>query len=71
MNSTDYGVMIFTRAAVESASTDMPERVDLSVVLANLAESGNLAGVETEAAYWEIGTPETLNLVRRHFARNQ
>ena len=68
MNSTDYGIMLFTRAAMEAAGSDLPQRVDLSLLLAALATSGNLAGVLTNSKYWEIGTPETLSLVRRYFS---
>lgn len=68
MNATDYGVMLFTRSAVKRAAATLPTIVDLSIILANMAEAGDLAGVPTHADYWEIGTPRTLSRVRHHFS---
>jgi NDP-sugar pyrophosphorylase family protein len=67
MNSTDYGVLLFSRdhLQVEMATEVAP--FDLDSIISRLAGLGELSAVLTDERYLEVGTPRGLVEVRDHF----
>jgi MurNAc alpha-1-phosphate uridylyltransferase len=57
MRWIDYGLGVFSAAALTDASSGQS---DLSDVYAQLARRGELAGFEATERFYEIGTPEAL-----------
>ncbi|HWW44933.1 MAG TPA: NTP transferase domain-containing protein [Acidimicrobiia bacterium] len=54
----DYGMLVLTRALLESP--DRPTSFDLALVLAAAADAGQLAAHEADSPFHDIGTPEDL-----------
>lgn len=69
MTAVDYGLMILNKDCIERVSGDLLPPCDLSVILGRLASAGQLAAHPTRHAYWEIGTPSSLDTARQHFAK--
>lgn len=67
MNSTDYGLMLFSKQELSTAMSGLTGSFDLAIVVARLAEHAELAAVETAERYMEIGTPDSLSEVRENF----
>ena len=63
----DYGMSVFTRAAVESWPD--PDPWDLSALTGALARQGRLAGFEVTGRFYEIGKPEGLAETQAHLRR--
>jgi NDP-sugar pyrophosphorylase family protein len=70
MTAMDYGLMLLNKDWIERVSDNLVPPCDLSVILGRLASAGQLAAHPTRQAYWEIGTPLSLETVRRHFAED-
>jgi NDP-sugar pyrophosphorylase family protein len=58
MRYIDYGLSILTEAALSAWPAGQP--FDLAAVYAQLAESGQLAGLEVHRRFYEIGSPQGL-----------
>lgn len=68
-NSIDYGLLCFSRTSIESSQVLAKTPLDLSELVGEICEKGDMAGLFTDSAYWEAGTPRSLQRVRREFER--
>ena len=67
MNSTDYGLMLFSIRALKTTAFELRNSFDLAVVVSRLAARSELAAMETAERYLEIGTPDSLAEARVNF----
>ena len=69
MHHIDYGLGIFTRAALADRPPAVP--FDLSDVYAELAANSQLAGYEVTQRFYEIGTPEGVTATDAYLSKRQ
>jgi len=67
MNSTDYGVLLFSRDQLNAEMATEVAPFDLGPIISRLAGQGQLSAVLTDERYLEVGTPRGLVEVRDHF----
>jgi hypothetical protein len=67
MNSTDYGVLLFSRDQLNAEMATEKAPFDLDPIISRLAGQGQLSAVLTDERYLEVGTPRGLVEVRDHF----
>ena len=69
MKYIDYGAMVFSASVFTNQPGD--ERFDLADMLCELASEGNIAGIEVENAFLEIGNPTSLERVRKQLGQSK
>ncbi len=66
MQHIDYGLGVFSRAAFKDVSLDQP--CDLETVYQNLLKRNQLAALEVERRFYEVGSPAGIAELRNHLA---
>jgi NDP-sugar pyrophosphorylase family protein len=67
MNSTDYGMLLFSRDPLNAEMATEMAPFDLAPIISRLADLGQLSAVLTDERYLEVGTPRGLIEVRDYF----
>jgi len=67
MNSTDYGVLLFSRDQLNAEMATEVAPFDLASIISRLAGQKQISAVLTDERYLEVGTPRALTEVREYF----
>lgn len=67
MNSTDYGVLLFSSDQLKAEMSTQTFPFDIAPIISQLAVHGKMSAVLTDKKYLEIGTPQALLEVREYF----
>lgn len=63
----DYGYLAMDKQALHGYTVG--ERLDLGVIISDLATDGRLGAYEVHSEFWEVGTPESLIRVSQHLSQ--